>query len=280
MNSLSSSSEPANDRRGGGRQCVFCLEDIRPGASTCPHCGGNLAPLQQFADKHAELEGRILALEQEVATLRADRAETEVISDASNQLPAEPAAPLLGAEIKWPHMADNIILGVATLLAAHWLATTLPGGNRTIFRLVALVVALPFGYRFEHHARTGTTGQVVAALAFGSLGTLVIGVLDLAIAGSVPPLLTAQDVVASVAAIALSHYAGSALAHAREVRVQRDTANAATVNRGSGAPASLMRLEPARIKTTAETVKALYDAAAPIAAGAAALWAAFGHTLF
>jgi hypothetical protein len=41
-----------------------------------------------------------------------------------------------------------------------------------------------------------------------------------------------------------------------------------------------MRLEPARIKTTAETVKALYDAAAPIAAAAAALWAAFGHTLF
>jgi hypothetical protein len=141
-------------------------------------------------------------------------------------------------------------------------------------------VALPFGYRFEHHARVGTTGQVVAALAFGSLGTLVIGVLDLAVAGRVPPSLTAQDVVASVAAIALSHYAGSALAHAREVRVQRNTTNAATVNRGSGAPASLMRLEPARIKTTAETVKALYDAAAPIAAGAAALWAAFGHILF
>jgi hypothetical protein len=41
-----------------------------------------------------------------------------------------------------------------------------------------------------------------------------------------------------------------------------------------------MHIEPARIKGTAEAVKALYDAAAPLAAGAAALWAAFGHMLF
>jgi hypothetical protein len=124
MNALSSSSEPANDRRGGGRQCVFCLEDIRAGASTCPHCGSNLAPLQQFADKHAELQERIIALEQEVGALRANWVEKVAIGDASDQAPTDPVAPLLRAEIKWPHMADNIILGLATLLAAHWLATT------------------------------------------------------------------------------------------------------------------------------------------------------------
>jgi len=47
----------------------------------------------------------------------------------------------------------------------------------------------------------------------------------------------------------------------------------------AGGVGSLMHIEPARIKSTAEAVKALYDAAAPLAAGAAALWAAFGHIL-
>jgi hypothetical protein len=41
-----------------------------------------------------------------------------------------------------------------------------------------------------------------------------------------------------------------------------------------------MHVEPARIKGAADAVKALYDAAVPLAAGAAALWAAFGHILF
>ena len=41
-----------------------------------------------------------------------------------------------------------------------------------------------------------------------------------------------------------------------------------------------MHIEPARIKSTAEVAEALYDVAAPMAAGAAALWAALGPLLF
>ena len=41
-----------------------------------------------------------------------------------------------------------------------------------------------------------------------------------------------------------------------------------------------MHREPAPIKSTTEVVKAVYDAAVPVAAGAAALWAALGHLLF
>jgi hypothetical protein len=47
----------------------------------------------------------------------------------------------------------------------------------------------------------------------------------------------------------------------------------------AAADRSLIHFEPARIKSTADTVKALYDAVAPLAAGAAALWAALGHFL-
>ena len=198
--------------------------------------------------------------------------------------PAPPAAPMISADIRWPHMADNIFLGLTTLFAAHWLAMTLPAGSLALFQIAALVVALPFGYRFERNSRTGTAGQVIAALAFGSIGTLSIGMLDAAVGGRTASAATAQDIAASVATIALSHYAGSALAHLRQVRTDRRAAEDAAARLAAPSATdragSLMHIEPARIKGTAEVVKAVYDAAAPVAAGAAALWAALGHVLF
>lgn len=254
------------------RQCVFCREEIRPGASVCPHCRGTLTPLQDLADRQAALEQRLAALEAVLAERQADSAANAPVDvPATAGVSASP-----GTEIRWPHMADNIFLGLTVLVAAHWLATTLPTGSRTWFRLVALVVALPFGFRFERHSRSGTSGQVLAALAFGSVGTLAIGVLDLVLAGHGGPTPTPQDVIASVATIALSHFAGSAWAHFRQVR--DNGAPIATPVGGVASP--LMRIQPAQIKGTAEAIKALYDAAAPLAAGAAALWAAFGHVLF
>jgi hypothetical protein len=163
------------------------MEEIRAGATTCPHCRSNLVPLQNFADKYLELEARLAALEQELVTLRTVHAEHIADTEATTLQPAELAAIPSRPDIKWPHMADNIFLGLVALLAAHWLATTLPGSNRAVYRLIALIVAMPFGFRFEHHARSGPTGQVLAALAFGSIGTLAIGTLDLALAGLTPP---------------------------------------------------------------------------------------------
>ena len=284
MNALDLLSQAADAGPSRNRRCVFCDEEIRPGASVCPHCRSGLAPWQGLADRHVALEERLVALEVEVAALRLASGEQAAAKAAEAAAPAAAGGSVSGATIKWPHMADNIFLGLTALLAAHWLATSLPAGNRAVFRLVALIVALPFGFRFERNARSGTTGQVVAALAFGSLGTLVIGVLDLALAGHPPSSLTAQDVVASVAAISLSHFAGSALARSRQIRAERAASEAAIRVAASsvagGAAQSLLSIEPARIKSTAEAVKALYDAGAPLAAGAAALWAAFGHSMF
>jgi hypothetical protein len=113
---------------------------------------------------------------------------------------------------------------------------------------------------------------------------LAIGVLDVALGGHGAPPATPQDIVASVAAIALSHYAGSALAHWRQMRTEQRASDAVAAqlaaSSASGRVGSLMYIEPARVKSTADAIKALYDAAAPLAAGAAALWAAFGHVLF
>ena len=282
MNALGSSSQPAETASSGSRQCVFCLEDIRPGASVCPHCGSALAPLQAFSDKQAALEERLAALEQDLAALRASPGDQAPVGEAPPLAPSDSPNPSLG-DIRWPHMADNIFLGLATLLAAHWLVMTLPAGGRAGFRLVALVVALPFGIRFEHNSRSGPAAQVLAALAFGSIGTLAIGLLDMAVAAHGVPPPTAQDVIASVVAISLSHFAGSALAHSRHMRAERAVRAAAVQGDtafGGGIGGSLIHIQPAQIKGTAEAVKALYEAAAPLVAGAAALWAAFGHVLF
>ena len=140
---------------------------------------------------------------------------------------------------------------------------------------MALVVALPFGYRFERNARSGVSEQVIAALAYGSVGTVALGLLDMALGELTRQSLSAPDIVATVAAISLSHFAGSALAQARQARADR--AASAEAARSDG---RLPHLEAARIKSTAETVKALYEAAAPIVAGAAAVWAACSHIFF
>jgi hypothetical protein len=198
VSALLSSSPPADAAPNCGRRCVFCLENIRPGASVCPHCGSNLARLQDFVDRQTALEKRVAALEQEIAAQRIADEQTTV-SEAALSTPPSPAASAVPADIKW-HMIDNIFLGLTALLAAHWLATTLPAQSRAFFRLVALVLALPFGFRFERNSRSGAAGQVLAALALGSMGTLAIGLLDTALADRTPPL-SPQDIVACVAAM-------------------------------------------------------------------------------
>jgi hypothetical protein len=257
----------------GMRRCVFCCEEIQPSASICPHCRSNLVPLQRLSDEHAALAERVIALEQDLAALRQASSTEPATVPPAIAASADPVpAPTPG--IKWPHLADNIFLGLVVLITAHWLATTLPTGNRALFRLVALIVALPFGYRFERHTKSGVTEQVIAALGYGSFGTIAIGLLDMAVGTRTPQSLSAQDIIATVAAISLSHFAGSALAQARQGRADRAALAAAALSGGR-----LPHLEAARIKSTAETVKALYEAVAPIVAGAAAVWAACSHIL-
>ena len=281
VNAVGSPFQPMPMAPSGRHQCVFCLEDIQLGASVCPHCGSNLAPLQAFADKQAALEERIAVLEAEMTARRPTGAEQWSASEAASSASAETAAPSTVTDIKWPHMVDNLLLGLAALLAAHWLATTLPESNRAVFRLVALVVALPFGFQFERNSRSSMAGRILAALAFASTGILAIGLLDIALAMGAPQTVNPRDVVASVATIALSHFAGSALAFCRRCRAERaasaDSARmAASSTTGAG---SRVHIEPDRVKGAAEAIKALYEAVTPLAAGAAALWAALGHHL-
>jgi len=255
----------------GTRRCVFCCEEIHPSASICPHCTSNLVPLQRLSDEQAMLEERVVVLEQSLPHLRLAQSSSPSSITAGTE--SVPLPPLSG--MNWPHMAENIFLGMVVLVAAHWLATSLPVGSRPLFRLVALVVALPFGYRFERYSRSRVSEQVIAALGYGSVGALALGLLDMALGELTPHSLSAPDIVATVVAISLSHFAGSALAQARRARADR-AANAAA----AGSTGLLPHLQAAQIKSTADTVKAVYEALTPVAAGGAAVWAAFNHISF
>ncbi len=230
--------------------------------------------MQRISDERAALEERVAVLERTIAAMRLTRpADTE--AGPVGVMAGAPVVPPPVPWIKWPHMVDNLFLGLVVLIAAHWFVTTLPAHGQALFRLVALIVALPFGYRFERNSGSSTAGQVIAALSYGCFGAVALGLLDMAVAGLASRPFSASDVLATVAAIALSHFAGSSLARAQRVRADQAECLAASHNSGL-----LPHLGADRIKTTAETVKALYEAAAPIAAGGAAIWAACHHLLF
>jgi hypothetical protein len=263
--------------------CVYCLETIKPGASVCPHCGEVLAPFERLQVDLSQVEARLAAIEQEVTVLRSTpSADTDAGGTASVTAPTQPQAAIVG----WPHMVDNLFLGLTALLAAHRLATTLPHANRTDFRVAALTIAMPFGFCFEAYARTGTSGQVVVALSLGSLGTPAVGILDITLAGGMPASIGVQDIAASVAVIMLSHLAGSFFASFRRGHAEPDGTEIAAAQ-GSNAPlklaaavAAIRRVKPDRITSQAAAVKAVTDAAAALTATTATFWAAFGHLLF
>jgi hypothetical protein len=102
----------------------------------------------------------------------------------------------------------------------------------------------------ERNARSGVAERVIAALAYGSLGT------------------------ATVTVISLNHFAGIALTQARQSRADRSASSAV-----AGGGGQLPHLEAARITSTAETVKALCVGAAPIAAVPVAVWVACNRIL-
>lgn len=248
--------------------CPFCLEAIKPGAPVCRHCRSNLAPLHALLSARANLEARVVLLETQLTGLQA----RVVIPEAADAVPATAPPHHFG----WPHMVDNLFLGLAALLAAHWLASTMPGPHQALYRLVALGVSLPFGFRYEIHAKAGAAGQVLAAGAFGIIGTGLILTLD-AVLG-LPPQRQGSVIAASVALIGLAHLTGSGLA--RLSRRGERRIGSGTVHLGlSAALVMLVKTEPEKIKGRVDALQGIFESSAPLIAGAAAAWAAFGKVL-
>jgi hypothetical protein len=284
------SPQPSSARAGqataAGTQasCIFCLEPVNPGALVCRHCGNVIGPIQQLVGAQAALEARLSVLE---ATLAAPGGAD---APASLRLPSPKAVPteeivavgkLPGRlRFRWPHMVDNLFLGLSAILVVHWLASTLPSGHQSIYRLAGLIVAFPFGFRFEFYSQSRAAVQVLAALAFGVLATACIGTLDYLLGTNTAGAATldAHHALASLMAIGLSHLTGSATA--RWWRRRSDRA-AVTTNGGSAAVLLTVPLhgDPQAVKARFDALRAIMDAGPPVTAAAVTAWAAITRLL-
>jgi hypothetical protein len=166
------------------------------------------------------------------------------------------------------------------------LASSLPHAQQTLYRLVALVVAMPFGFRYEVHARASASTQVAAAVIYGILGEFLISALDAAISGQSPASFVGMRstvVVEEIATISLSHLTGSWIAWWARRRERRDSEAAIEAHRGAVLAAGLaivLRAEPEKIRNQLDAIKGILESGAPVAAAAATVWSAFGHLLF
>ena len=275
------SSVPTGQSSAGGRQspCVFCLEPVTPGALVCRHCGNFIAPIQRLADAQAALDARLVVLELTLA------AQASATTSAPTRSPGPEATEADGgfaagmlprqSRFHWPHMADNLFLGLSALLVVHWLSSTLPDGHQAFYRLAGLVVALPFGFRFEYYSRSRAAAQVLSALVFGVLGTTCIAALDYlpAVAASSADVLGVNDAVESIIAIGLSHLTGSVTARWWRRRREEEAATA-----GANAAAALLSASlgsnPQELKARFDALKAIMDAGPPVTAAALTAWAA------
>jgi len=257
---------------------------VRLGALVCRHCGNVLAPIQQLASAQASLEARLSALETAWAAQAAvagstparlagpDGSAVEGVADGETR-PGR-------SRFCWPHVADNLFLGLSAILAVHWLALTLPSGHPGLYRLAGLVVALPFGFRFEFYSESGIAMRVLAALAFGVLATACVVVLDVLLAnyGTSAATPDGRYALASVMAISLSHLTGST--SAAWWRRYTNRKRAAAEARAAGALLTLSHsASPQELKARFEAVRAIVDAAPPITAAAAMAWAAIARLL-
>ena len=150
---------------GGDHQLCVQHRGHKAGCFGLPTWQRVLGPFQRLLADHPALEIRLTWLAPEVAALRPAPAEGAPRATAPTQLRA--------ANPNGRYLADNLFLGLTAPLAAHWLATMLPHANRSVYRLAALAIAMPFGFRFASYA-TGTSGQVTATgaafwAAFGHL---------------------------------------------------------------------------------------------------------------
>src|SRR3954469_1709596 len=253
--------------------CAFCLEPVKLGALVCRHCRNVLASIQQLAAAQASLEARLSALE---ATLTASTS-IRLPGPVGTAAEEEAAGGMLPgrSHFHWPHMADNLFLGLSAMLAIHWLASTLPSGPLGLYRLAGLVVALPFGFRFEFYSESGIAMRVLAALAFGVLATACVVALDVLLGTNDASARTPDKhyALASVMAISLSHLTGSTSAAWWQRCAIRKEAAADARTTGALLTAS-HPTSPQEMKARFDALRAIVDAAPPVTAAAATTWAA------
>ena len=160
-------------------RCPYCVSEIDNSALACPRCARDLYLFKPLLEKIGQLEKavaeqakavaasaetRIVALEQELAKIKAERAEAvpvEVVVQNPEPAPAPGYAKSL---------IEAFMPALVLLIAAHWLLLFAYDVKPLYLRLATIVIPVPFGF-------------LLAARHPNDFGKSAMGAVALAVAG-------------------------------------------------------------------------------------------------
>ena len=267
-------------------RCPYCVSEIPNEALACPRCARDLYLFKPLLEKLAQLEKtvaeqamaavansetRIAALEQELATIKAERAEAIPV-EVLVQAPASSAENPTGY---WAAVARALVPALILLIAAHGFLLFVYDVKPLYLRVATILIPVPFGYLLALHFPAEFKKSVFAAALLAFAG--VLSMLSLtAIIDKVPvlpqDLRDWRETLEYVLSIALAFVTGlligeyrsrRTLAEVKQNRVVLLLARAFTPNEEGK-----LGIEKAYKK-----VAKMVDAVAPVTTGAASFYA-------
>jgi len=159
-------------------RCPYCVSEIDSEALACPRCAKDLYLFKPLLEKVSQLEKavsevakaaaanaelRIAALEQELAKIKAERADAVPV-EVVVQNPEPASAPGYAKSL-----LEAFVPALALLIAAHWLLLFVYDVRPLYLRLATIVIPVPFGFllaaRHPNDFRNSAIGAVALAVA-------------------------------------------------------------------------------------------------------------------
>lgn len=259
-------------------RCPYCVTEIAEEALVCPQCTrelylfkpllGKIAELEKSLAGQAALGEKVAALEQELAALKAERAQAIPVEIVAEVPPPEKAGYPLA-------LVQALAPALVLLVAAHGLLLFVYDVKPLILRIATLIIPVPFGFLLALHYRDRLVPSAAAGFAMAGLAVLAMLVVTATI-DKVPVLpQDARDIRET-----LEYVAGIGLAFTTGAMIGEFL----PAFREKGSPPHRVMLLVARavtpdeegklgIEKAAKKIDKLVKAATPAATGAASVYA-------